>query len=374
MSHRNHPLHRSRSSRARHLVARGACIATAALIPATATLALPVAAQGATKSTAKAASKKLGDRALRVGSKGADVKQLQKLLVKVGIKTATDGAFGSGTKKAVQRFQRAASLEPSGTVGRITVRELRAAASAGSANIAAGGFDSSGKVRNRSLGDRIPVKAGMSGQDIRVLQDFLRRSGFRTTIDGEFGSGTKKVVQRFERANGLPDDGIVDANDIDVLRGQAKAGPDAKEAEKPLELAPGDRAKVGPDGLAIAPANAPDEVKAIIAAGNKIAKKPYIYGGGHGKWNDKGYDCSGSVSYALYGAKLVKASMPSGGYTSFGESGAGKWVTIYANSGHMYMVVAGLRFDTSGLKQDGSRWHSTSRPTKGYTVRHPKGL
>ena len=199
-------------------------------------------------------------------------------------------------------------------------------------------------------------------------------SGHRTTIDGEFGGGTKKALKAFEKSNGLPDDGVADANDIDVLRGQVDAGPDAEEAEKPVELAPGDRARLGKDGLAIAPEDAPQEVKDIIAAGNKIAKKPYIYGGGHGKWEDKGYDCSGSVSYALYGAGLVKSSAPSGAYEKWGESGAGKWVTIYANGGHMYMVVAGLRFDTSGLKQDGSRWHDTSRPTKGYRVRHPKGL
>lgn len=325
--------------------------------------------------SAKAKTAKLGERALRVGSKGKDVQQLQRLLRKVGIKTSTDGVFGEDTKKAVQRFQRAAGLEPSGTVGRVTVRKLHQAVTGGGANLAAGGFDAEGPVRTRDLGDRIPVKQGMSGKDVKTLQSYLRRAGFRTTVDGEFGNGTLKTVLRFEDANGLPEDGVVDANDIDVLRGQVEAGPDAPEAAKPLELAPGDRAKVGKDGKAIAPANAPEAVKAIIAAGNEISHKPYIYGGGHGKWKDKGYDCSGSVSYALHFAGLLKNSMPSGGFTTWGESGPGQWVTIYANGGHMYMVVAGLRFDTSGMKQDGgSRWHASSRPTKGYTVRHPKGL
>jgi hypothetical protein len=101
---------------------------------------------------------------------------------------------------------------------------------------------------------------------------------------------------------------------------------------------------------------------------------PYIYGGGHGKWEDRGYDCSGSVSYALHGGGLLEQSMPSGGFTNWGAAGAGQWVTIYANSGHMYMVVAGLRFDTSGAKQTGSRWQTEQRPARGYTVRHPEGL
>ncbi|WP_372790252.1 peptidoglycan-binding protein [Paraconexibacter sp.] len=345
---------------------------------ASAVAAAPAAQAATAKSSAKKSAKKtrkLGDRALRKGSRGSDVRTLQKLLVKVGIKTKVDGVFGSGTKSAVRKFQRAARLEPSGTVGKVTVRKLRQATTGGGATLAAGGYNADGNPRSHSLGDRIPVKRGMRGHDIKVLQDFLTKSGFRTKVDGTFGSGTLKAVNRFESANGLEADGVVDANDIDVLRGQVAAGADAPSAAKPLQLAPGDRAKVGKDGLAIAPANAPDEVKAIIAAGNKIAHKPYIYGGGHGKWEDKGYDCSGSVSYALHGAGLLKSSMPSGGFTKWGAAGPGKWVTIYANSGHMYMVVAGLRFDTSGMKQDdGSRWHASSRPTKGYKVRHPKGL
>lgn len=356
---------------------RSVRLALVAAAATAATFTAPVAAPTAVLGTAVADTSKdrdFGDRSLRVGDKGSDVRELQRLLGKVGIAVKVTGTFDAATKKAVQRFQRAAGFRPSGAVGKTTARSLRQAVSGGAEVAGTGGFAASSGPRPSRLGLRLPVKSGMSGQDIRVLQDFLTRAGFRTKIDGEFGGGTKKSLKRFEKANGLPQDGMADANDIDVLRGQVDAGPDATTAEKPLELAPGDRAKLGKDGLAIAPENAPQEVKDIIAAGNKIAKKPYIYGGGHGKWDDKGYDCSGSVSYALYGAGLVKSSMPSGGYETWGESGAGKWVTIYANGGHMYMVVAGLRFDTSGLKQDGSRWHDTDRPTKGYEVRHPKGL
>ena len=115
-------------------------------------------------------------------------------------------------------------------------------------------------------------------------------------------------------------------------------------------------------------------VKEIIAAGNEIYDKPYKYGGGHGRWRDTGYDCSGSMSYALHGAGLLDTALDSTGFMSWGERGKGQWVTTYANSGHSYMVVAGLRFDTSGLDQDGSRWHTTMRSSTGYTVRHPSGL
>jgi hypothetical protein len=101
---------------------------------------------------------------------------------------------------------------------------------------------------------------------------------------------------------------------------------------------------------------------------------PYKYGGGHGQWEDSGYDCSGSVSYALHGAGLLDQALPSGNFMSWGDKGPGQWVTLYANQGHMYMIVAGLRFDTSGRQQDGTRWHASSRSSSGYTVVHPPGL
>lgn len=336
------------------------------------------AAASATADVATAASPRLGDRALRLGDRGGDVKQLQRLLAKAGITVDIDGTFGQGTKDAVVKFQRAARLEPSGTAGRKTIDALRRAAGGSAAQVGqSGGFDADGSARNaRSLGDRIPVVRGMSGHDVKVLQDFLRRAGVKNvTVDGEFGSGTLRAVKAFETAQKLPVDGVVDANDIDVLRGQVGAGgPNAATAPAPLPLAPGDKAKLTADGLAMAPASAPDVVKQIIAAANKIATKPYIYGGGHGKWEDKGYDCSGSVSYALHGAGLLEAPLVSGDFPSWGDSGAGRWVTLYGNSGHGYMVVAGLRFDTSGAKQTGSRWQTAMRPTKGYGASHPTGL
>lgn len=140
-------------------------------------------------------------------------------------------------------------------------------------------------------------------------------------------------------------------------------------------LETGPRARVLPDGTAVAPDNAPEAVKRVIQAGNAIAKLPYKWGGGHGAWRDNGYDCSGSVSFALAGAGLLDAPYASGAFMRYGAPGPGKWITIYANGGHMWMVVAGLRFDTSGQGRAGTRWQpANERSSAGYAVRHVPGL
>jgi hypothetical protein len=139
-------------------------------------------------------------------------------------------------------------------------------------------------------------------------------------------------------------------------------------------LPTGPRARVRPDGSAVAPDDAPDVVKRVILAGNAIAKFPYKWGGGHGAWRDNGYDCSGSVSFALAGAGLLGRPLTSGLFMNYGEPGRGHWITIYANSGHIFMVVAGLRFDTSGQGRAGTRWQADARSTAGFAVRHIPGL
>jgi cell wall-associated NlpC family hydrolase len=139
-------------------------------------------------------------------------------------------------------------------------------------------------------------------------------------------------------------------------------------------LPTGPRARVARDGSAVAPDNAPEVVQRVILAGNEIAKFPYKWGGGHGAWRDTGYDCSGSVSFALAGAGLLGRPHASGDFMGFGKEGPGKWITIYANPGHIFMVVAGLRFDTSGRGRAGTRWQEGSRPAGGFAVRHIGGL
>jgi cell wall-associated NlpC family hydrolase len=129
-----------------------------------------------------------------------------------------------------------------------------------------------------------------------------------------------------------------------------------------------------PNGIALPPLEAPEAVRQMIEAGNVIARSPYKWGGGHGKWQDDGYDCSGSVSFVLASAGYLEAPLASGPLMSWGEPGPGKWVTIYSHEGHVWMVVAGIRFDTSGARQSGSRWQNGMRSTAGFVARHPAGL
>lgn len=158
--------------------------------------------------------------------------------------------------------------------------------------------------------------------------------------------------------------------------------PESTEPQAPVEIPPGE-VETGPVGKArlagsraIAPANAPTAVKQVVAAANRIRTTPYVWGGGHRRWQDTGYDCSGAVSYALHGGRLLASPLTSGSFESWGEAGAGRWITIYANAAHAYMVVAGLRFDTAGnARGTGPRWHPTvaAAASGRYVVRHPVG-
>jgi cell wall-associated NlpC family hydrolase len=147
-----------------------------------------------------------------------------------------------------------------------------------------------------------------------------------------------------------------------------------KELASKDELAVGSRARVLPDGRAVAPREAPEIVRDVIRTANVIAKTPYLWGGGHGSWSAVGYDCSGSVSFALAGAGLLDAPLTSGELAHWGAPGPGRWITIYANDGHVFMEVAGLRFDTGALPGAGTRWQAAGRDTSAFTARHPGGL
>jgi hypothetical protein len=165
-----------------------------------------------------------------------------------------------------------------------------------------------------------------------------------------------------------------------------RAAPSDAEVQRELEQAFGtgagravDAAGLGAGGLATIPPAAPSRVAAIINAANSVARKPYVYGGGHGRLADEtfvdtAYDCSGSVSFALAAAGLVDSPLDSSALARFGRPGRGRWVTIYANAGHAFMTVAGLRFDTSGRSAGGSRWQAGSRTVAGFVARHPPGL
>jgi hypothetical protein len=139
---------------------------------------------------------------------------------------------------------------------------------------------------------------------------------------------------------------------------------------------PGNRAILR-NGIAYAPSNAPDSVKHAIWAVNSICRRPYVWGGGHGSFQDYGYDCSGTVSYALHYAGMLDSPIPSSDFLRYGERGHGRWVTIYSRHGHVFAMIAGLRLDTTDLRYGsdvGPRWHVDSRATSGFQARHPAKL
>jgi cell wall-associated NlpC family hydrolase len=294
-------------------------------------LALPLgppeiaSAQGAPVASAAA-------KPLKKGSRGKRVRQLQRAL---GI--PADGIFGPGTKRAVKRYQRRHGLAADGIAGPQTLGALGV-----------------GSRSSRRGGHRRPHRRVSSrGSGVRELQHALG-----LPADGVFGPQTAAAVKRYQRRHGLAADGVV--------------GPQTRAA---LGIGPGKVLKRrGGGGHAGGGGRKRSIIDAVIRAGNRIATKPYRYGGGHGSWADSGYDCSGSVSYALHGGGLLRSPLDSSGFMSYGRPGPGRHITIYANAGHAYMVVDGRRFDTSARSQTGSRWTSEMRSSAGYVARHPAGL
>jgi len=285
------------------------------------------------------------DAYLKKGMHGRSVKKLQLNLSRAGFHTFADGAFGPATKASLMRWERWRGRRVDGVATRRDRRALR---------------------RSARFGTRL-LRQGMRGRDVRGLQYYLNRRGAGLSRDGAFGPMTRAAVASWESRAGRRADGVATRPDQHALqhaRGRIRRAP---APSRPVH------AWISRRGFAHAP-GAPARVRRMIRAGNRIAKKPYKYGGGHGSWNDSGYDCSGSVSYALHGAGLVSRPRDSGEFMSWGASGRGDWITIYANSGHVYMMVAGIRFDTSGRDEDGTRWHDTRASRDGYAVRHPSGL
>jgi hypothetical protein len=239
------------------------------------------------------------------------------------------------------------------------------------------------------------LSVGSTGSDVRQLQGYLTKVGLPTTRDGQYGRGTAQNMRTFERRKGLRADGRATPSDQRLLKRTASAGagngqpgnaasdgsggtdPGSSSSNPPPSNSTG-KARLSSDGrTAIAPNDAPPEVKKAIAAANRITTKPYRYGGGHGTWEDSGYDCSGSVSYALHGGGLLSKPLDSSSFESWGRSGRGSWITVYANSGHAYTVIAGLRFDTSAAGSNngsGPRWRTKARSSSGYVARHPSGF
>jgi peptidoglycan hydrolase-like protein with peptidoglycan-binding domain len=273
---------------------------------------------------------------LKHGSHGAAVKRLQRALHL----SPADGVFGKGTLRAVKRFQRRHHLHADGIVGPGTWAMIRRARRAHS-------------TASAGRGGRVRVQR--RGSSVRLLQ---RRLGIGA--DGVYGPGTARAVKRFQRAHGLAADGIVGPGTWKAL-GVRGTHPVLKRAH----LRGGAGGGVARHVLLL---------RRGVAAGNRIARLPYVYGGGHGSFHASGYDCSGSVSYVLHAMGRLGRPMDSGDLMSYGKPGPGRFVTVYANPGHAFMVINGRRFDTSGRSGSGSRWQPDARSTAGYVVRHPAGL
>jgi peptidoglycan hydrolase-like protein with peptidoglycan-binding domain len=346
-------------------------------------LAMCVLAPSALASSQSSASL----RGLKPGTSGPAVRHLQKMLAHLGYVVRADGQFGGHTANVVRSFRAATGLPRSARVTPKFVRMLKRAQYGGPGD-------------RRWLGIR-RLAVGAKGRDVKVLQKDLSKLGYVAATDGEFGPQTRVSVRSFERSAGLHVDGVVSAKEARSLKKIARIGHEAGAVSKTPTVtttttptlptlttaptAPADATgqiavtapavgTIGADGLAIAPAGAPAAVVAIIAAGNQIAHKPYLYGGGHDSWQDSGYDCSGSVSFALHGAGLIDTPMSSYDFPGWGDPGPGQWVTVYGMQSHAYMVVAGLRFDTSASKGGGSRWTTEQRSPAGYVAVHPPGL
>lgn len=260
-----------------------------------------------------------------------------------------------------------------------------AAASSGGATLSSGAPATATAHRVRADTDRLGARVlreGMRGADVRRLQRALTAAGYRTTADGVFGPLTRASLVRFQRANGLRPTGILTRSEAARLRTATTATTTTTTATATAGDA--GEASIASDGELVLPAGTPLAVQQIVAAANSIIDTPYLWGGGHADFTSPGYDCSGAVSYALHGADLLASPEDSTGLESFGEAGAGHWVTVYSDPGHAFLVVDGRAFDTADFggpnipSGSGPRWREspTGNLSDGghYVVRHPPGL
>jgi peptidoglycan hydrolase-like protein with peptidoglycan-binding domain len=319
------------------------------------------------------------------------VKRLQ-----AAMHVAVDGEFGPETEAAIRRLQARHGLTVDGVAGPATWKAIgqhdepeltpppaalpqpkhhRTAVAAPAAAAQTGGeLGGQAALADATNGGGTGTSTGTGhiegkGSTVRLLQEALRVS-----VDGEFGPETESSVRHFQAAHGLTVDGVVGPATWAAL-----GAPGERELKPPADALPHQTSTAGGSvgstpGDASSSTGAEGIVARVIAAANEIATRPYVYGGGHGSFISEGYDCSGSVSYALHGGGLLSAPEDSTGLESYGEPGPGRYITLYANAEHAWMTIDGRRYDTVALAEDGSRWGGPSDDGGGFVERHPDGL
>jgi peptidoglycan hydrolase-like protein with peptidoglycan-binding domain len=322
-------------------------------------------AHTATATSTSSASSAEQQPATSTETSGPDaVARLQKAL-----KLTPDGEFGPATEAAVRRLQARHGLNVDGVVGPETW-----------SLIGVHGQETltpppSALPKRKAHTATVADTAGTTGESAQSGESEAGGSAvarlqhaLKIAPDGEFGPATEAAVMRLQARHGLTPDGVVGPATWSILgvKTEGTLTPPASAKAAASAESGSTSTAGGGEGSSV--------VARVIAAGDEIATRPYVWGGGHGSFISDGYDCSGSVSYALHGAGLLSSPEDSTGLESYGEAGPGRDITIYANSEHAFMVVDGKRFDTVALQEDGSRWSSSMTSTAGFVARHPAGL